>query len=98
MAILESLASGTATMISPGCHFPEVETAGAGRVVEAEPEVMAKAMVEFLKDRKQLEEMGRKGREFVTRNYSWDKIVNKLIDAYQEGIERYMHKVIVSVQ
>lgn len=89
MAILEALASGTAVMISPGCHFPEVEKFGFGKVVEAEPEVMAKAMTELLKDRKQLEEIGRKGREFVSQNYSWDTIACELIDAYQEGIARY---------
>ena len=89
MAILEALASGTAVMISPGCHFPEVEKAGVGKVVEAEPKVMAKAMIELLKDRKKLDEMGRKGREFVNQNYSWDTIAEKMVDAYHEGIARY---------
>ena len=89
MAILEALASETAVMISPGCHFPEVEKAGVGKVLEAEPEAMAKAMIELLKDRKQLEDMGRKGREFVTRNYSWDTIAREVIDTYQEGIARH---------
>ena len=89
MAILEALASSTAVMISPGCHFPEVETACIGRVVETEPEVMAKTIIEFFKDRKQLQEMGRKGREFVFQMYSWDKIANEMVDAYREGIERY---------
>lgn len=28
MAVLEALASGTPVLLSPGCHFPEVETAG----------------------------------------------------------------------
>jgi glycosyltransferase involved in cell wall biosynthesis len=89
MAILEALASGTTVMISPGCHFPEVEKADAGKVVEAEPQAMATAMVELLKDRKKWEEMGRKGREFVTRNYSWDTIACEFIDAYREGISRH---------
>ncbi len=89
MAILEALASAIAVMISPGCHFPEVEQAGAGKVVEAKPDVMAKTMIELLKDRRRLVEMGRRGREFVIRDYSWDTIVSKLIDAYQEGIARH---------
>ena len=33
MAVLEALANSTAVLLSPGCHFPEVERAGAGRVV-----------------------------------------------------------------
>lgn len=89
MAILESLASGTAVMISPGCHFPEVEKAGAGKVVEADPEAMAKAMVELLKDKKRLREMGRKGLDFVTRNYSWDMIADRITDMYRDGMTRH---------
>ena len=89
MAILEALASGTAVMISPGCHFPEVESAGVGRVVAVEPEAMTSSMLDLLKNRKQLEKMGQKGRDFVRRHYSWDSIAGKLIDAYREGIERH---------
>jgi Glycosyltransferase len=89
MAILEALASATAVMISPGCHFPEAETEGVGRVVEAEPEAMSKAIIELLKDRKQLQEMGRKGREFVLRDYSWDTVASELVDIYREGIARH---------
>jgi glycosyltransferase involved in cell wall biosynthesis len=91
MAVLEALANSTAVLLSPGCHFPEVETADVGRVVAAEPEAMAKAMGELLKDKKQLREMGRRGREFVIRQYSWDTIVNELEDVYREGIERQSH-------
>jgi len=89
MAVLEALAFSTAVMLSPGCHFPEVETVGAGLVVEAEPEAMAQAMVELLADRKLLANMGQKGREFVTQHYSWDAITDQLIDAYHEGIARH---------
>jgi len=89
MAVLEALANSTAVLLSPGCHFPEMEKAGAGKVVEAEPDIMAKTMIELLKDRRRLVEMGRRGREFVIRDYSWDTIASKLIDAYQEGIARH---------
>jgi glycosyltransferase involved in cell wall biosynthesis len=89
MAILEALASSTAVMISPGCHFPEVETAGIGRMVKAEPEAMAKTMIELLKTPKQLKEMGQKGYTFVAQNYTWDTIVDKHIEMYREGIERH---------
>jgi glycosyltransferase involved in cell wall biosynthesis len=91
MAVLESLASGTAVMISPGCHFPEVEKAGVGKVVDAEPEVMARAMIDLIRDKKCLKEMGWRGRDFVTCNYSWDTIADKIIDMYREGMMRHFH-------
>ena len=44
LAVLEALASSTAVVLSPGCHFPEVKAAGAGEIVAAEPEALAAAL------------------------------------------------------
>ena len=44
MAVLETIASSTAVLLSPGCHFPEVETAGAGRIVPQDPAALAAAL------------------------------------------------------
>jgi glycosyltransferase involved in cell wall biosynthesis len=92
MAVLEALANSTAVLLSPGCRFPEVETSGIGRIVSAEAGALAEAMVELLRDKQALKEMGRKGREFVVRHYSWDTIVNKMEDAYHKGVERHLHR------
>jgi glycosyltransferase involved in cell wall biosynthesis len=92
MAVLEALANSTPVLLSPGCHFPEVETSGIGRIVSAEAGAMAKAMGKLLKDKHALEEMGRKGREFVVRHYSWDTIVYKMEDVYYAGIKRHLSR------
>jgi glycosyltransferase involved in cell wall biosynthesis len=89
MAILESLASGTAVMISPGCHFPEVEKADVGKVVAAEPEMMAIALLELLQNKARLKEMGLRGRDFVAQNYTWDVVADMTIDMYREGMARH---------
>jgi len=88
MAVLEALASSTAVLLSPGCHFPEVEKAGAGRVVQPEPDALCNAIADLLDNPEKLKEMGRKGRDFVSRYYSWDTITDQHIEAYVEGIER----------
>jgi len=88
MAVLEALANSTAVLLSPGCHFPEVEKAGAGRVVQPEPDALCNAMADLLDNPGKLKEMGKKGRDFVSRHYSWDTITDQLIEAYVEGIER----------
>jgi glycosyltransferase involved in cell wall biosynthesis len=92
MAVLEALANSTAVLLSPGCHFPEVEASGIGRIVSAEACAIAKAMGELLKDKQALKEMGRKGREFVVAHYSWNTIVNKMEDVYHKGIERHLSR------
>src|SRR5659263_698790 len=88
MAVLEALANSTAVLLSPGCHFPEVEKAGAGCVVQPEPEALCNAMADLLDNPEKLKEMGKKGRDFVSRHYSWDTITDQLMEAYVEGIER----------
>jgi glycosyltransferase involved in cell wall biosynthesis len=88
MAVLESLASSTPVLLSPGCHFPEVEKAGAGRIVETNPEAMGDALAELLAEPARLQEMGRLGRGFVAREYTWDHITDQLVDAYREGLAR----------
>ena len=88
MTVLEALANSTAVLLSPGCHFPEVEKVGAGRVVQPEADTLSKAIVELFENPEKLKEMGKKGRDFVSRHYSWDTITDQLIEAYIEGIER----------
>ena len=91
MAVLEALASATPVLLSPGCHFPEVETVGAGRVVAPTPEALAAALADMLALPERLKEMGRRGRQLVAEKYSWDTVADQLIDAYGEGIERHRH-------
>lgn len=88
IAVLEALASGTPVLLSPGCHFPEVEAEGIGRVVPSEPSRIGAALVELLADPERLREMGRKGRDFVSVRYTWDRIAGELADAYADGMKR----------
>jgi glycosyltransferase involved in cell wall biosynthesis len=94
MAVLEALANSTAVVLSPGCHFPEVEKAGVGRIVQPDPDALSRVIAELLDNPENLREMGRKGRDFVTQHYSWDTITDQLIDAYMEGIERNRSRIV----
>jgi len=89
MAILEALASKTAVLISPGCHFPEVERVGAGRIVELGCNELSKALSEMLSDASALKHMGIAGHRLVSEQFTWGSITDKLLDTYAEGIERY---------
>jgi glycosyltransferase involved in cell wall biosynthesis len=87
MAILEALASSTCVLVSPGCHFPEVEAAGAGRVVEADAASLADALGELLSDRARLRQMGEAGRRLVLTHYSWQSVTDQMLQAYDQAIE-----------
>lgn len=87
MAVLEALASGTAVLLSPGCHFPEAESAGAGRIVSPDPDSLAAALAQLLAHPDCLKVMGKSGYDLVRRNYSWDRITDELVDAYLEVVK-----------
>ena len=89
MWLLPALIVGTSVLLSPGCHFPQVETAQAGRVVGTSPDALAEALRDLLSDPARLRAMGERGRDYVARHYSWDAIVTQLEDVYGEGVERY---------
>jgi glycosyltransferase involved in cell wall biosynthesis len=89
IAILEALASSTAVLISPGCHFPEVASAGEGRIAGTDPDHLSIALRELLSDPSTLESMGHAGRRLVSTHFTWDRIADELLDTYAEGIDRY---------
>jgi glycosyltransferase involved in cell wall biosynthesis len=83
MSLLENLNAGKPVLITPGCNFPEVESAGAGLCVPPEREALANGLMQLLdmstEDRKA---MGLRGRHLVLENYTWDKAARKLITVY----------------
>ena len=82
MAITEALACSLPAVISPACHFPEVASESAGRIVELEPPVIAGALVELLKDPGLRARMGAAGRTLVTSRYTWPRIAEYCLAAY----------------
>jgi glycosyltransferase involved in cell wall biosynthesis len=89
MAVLEALATGVPVLLTPGCHFDEVEQAGAGRVVQKTPAAIAAAAVELLSDPSQLAAMASAGRELVRIRYGWDRVVDRVVDVYEQGLARH---------
>lgn len=86
MAVLEAMASRTAVLLSPGCHFDEVMAAGAGMVVSKDSEAIATALAELLSDSVRLRRMGDAALDLVQRLYSWDPLVDRLVSVYQQCI------------
>lgn len=91
MAVLEALASSTAALLTPGCHFPEVEQYGAGKVVANDVGALTSALDELLAAPGTLAEMGMRGRRLVAERFTWESITNDITAAYEEGIARHAH-------
>jgi glycosyltransferase involved in cell wall biosynthesis len=82
MATLEAMAHGTAALLSPGVNLPEARDAGAAVIAERDVSALSAAMSELLGDRDRLRIMGEAGRRFVQANYSWDGVIDRLIELY----------------
>ncbi len=87
IAVLEALASETAVLLSPGCHFDQVEAAGAGLIRPKDADSVAAALDELLSDRERVCAMGAAALELARSEYQWEPLVNKLIKVYEHAIE-----------
>ncbi len=86
MAVLEAMASRTAVLLSPRCHFGEVVSAGAGMVAPKDADSVAAALSELLADGDALKAMGNAAFDLVSRDYTWEPLVDKLIAVYERCI------------
>ena len=91
MAILEALAHETPVLISPRCHFPDVEKYSAGRISLPESEPLAESLAALLSCPDELVRMGANGLALVSERYTWDSVAASMVDAYEEGISRHRH-------
>lgn len=86
MAVLEALAHSLPVLITSECHFPEVETQGAGMIVPTDPTEMSQAMVTLLAEHDRRQAMGQAGRRLVESEYSWEICVDHLMELYSDCI------------
>jgi glycosyltransferase involved in cell wall biosynthesis len=89
MAILEAMAHSTAVLISPRCFFPDVESVRAGRIVNPAVGDLERALRSLLSNPRELVSMGEAGRALVSERYTWPSVAAKMLEAYQEGIQRF---------
>ncbi len=82
MAIAEALGCGVPVVISRECHFPEVQTAGAGEVVALDPAEIADALLRLTGDEKRHKLASQAARRLVIENYTWPRIAEQMIEAY----------------
>lgn len=82
LASLEALAAGVPVLLSPECYLPEVESAGAGRIVAPEVEPMANALRELFADPATLAMMRQRTRPFIAAGYTWERVAAQMEAVY----------------
>lgn len=81
MVVAEALAHGTPVIASRGTPWSEVEARAAGWWVPNDPENLANAISRARQA--DLSGMGRVGREWMSRSYSWGAVAERMLEAYR---------------
>ena len=82
MAVLEAMAASVPVLLSPGCNLPQVQSAGAGWIVEPDPSELAQPLTQMLADPDRLQAMGAAARQFVAARYTWDVVAEQMEQVY----------------
>jgi len=70
-----------------------LEETNAGILVEPEnPQELAEAIIKLLKDKKLREEMGRRGREYVVKNRSWESVARRVAEVCESAVREHKNK------
>jgi glycosyltransferase involved in cell wall biosynthesis len=83
LVVAEALSYGVPVITTTGCPWAELPAEGAGWWVEPAVEPLRQALEEATNLPQQtLQELGRRGRRLVERNYGWDSVGTKMNAAY----------------
>jgi glycosyltransferase involved in cell wall biosynthesis len=79
--LYESLANSIPVVANKGIHEQEkvILESGGGLLADYDPESFCNAIIEIIKDKKIKKEMGENGRKYVTENYSYKIIAQKIL-------------------
>jgi glycosyltransferase involved in cell wall biosynthesis len=82
MVVAEALAHGVPVIASSGTPWNRLEEIGCGLWVDNSPDSLAKAIERM--NRMPLCEMGQRGREWMQKEFSWDKQAKEMIRVYED--------------
>ncbi|GJQ29080.1 MAG: glycosyl transferase [Phycisphaerae bacterium] len=88
VAIVEALAAGCPVVISEQCHFPQVQSEGAGLCVVRTPEAVAEALTHLLAEPTARGMMGCAGRRLVEARYTWERVAELSIRHYEQVVRQ----------
>lgn len=85
VAALEACAAGLPVLLSEGCNLPEVEAAGAGRVLPLDLDAWTAALRALLTDPGARASMGESARRLAAERFTWSAAVDRL-EAFYDAI------------
>ena len=90
IVVAEALAHGVSVIASKGTPWSRLEDMRCGLWVDNDPESLAEAIRNI--STMPLQDMGRRGREWMQREFSWRSVTNQMLALYQQCARRYRSK------
>ena len=87
IVVAEALAHGVSVIASKGTPWSRLEDMRCGLWVDNDPESLANAIRNI--STMPLQDMGRRGREWMQREFSWRSVTNQMLALYRECARRY---------
>lgn len=84
VAVVEAMACGLPVLITPGCHYPEVDEVEAGWTVEANEAAVEKGVRKMFANSTEMRRRGANARALVERKFVWSRIAVDSVDIYKE--------------
>ena len=84
VAVLEAMAAGVATVITPGCNLPEVVERDAGWMADADPMALAEAILAALSDTESRSHKVERARALVSEKFSSEAVAKCMLEVYGE--------------
>jgi glycosyltransferase involved in cell wall biosynthesis len=82
LAVVEAMAAARAVIVARTCGWDDLESRGAGVLVDQNPEAIADAMQRLLDAPLAAATMGVNGRRWVEEAFTWDAVAGRFIEAY----------------
>jgi glycosyltransferase involved in cell wall biosynthesis len=83
ITVSEALAAGTPAITTRGTPWAEIVSRGAGWWIEDDVDTIAATLVKAMsKEREELEEMGKLGRQWMLERYRWDSVRDRFLLLY----------------
>jgi glycosyltransferase involved in cell wall biosynthesis len=86
MAALEAMAARLPLILTPGCNLPDLETRGAGLLVDRDVEALAEALRTLLNDSARRRTMGENGLAWVREAFTWPAIAAQTEALYRSRL------------
>jgi glycosyltransferase involved in cell wall biosynthesis len=83
LTVAEALAAGIPAISTKGAPWRRLESEGCGWWIDHRVESLAAALSHAMAlPREELKAMGDKGREWMARDFSWDRVAHDMLDVY----------------